>query len=219
MTYLRTALASDLADLNEVCVRTAAYGRGLTSQMSRPELVGAVYADPYLLHDPASCLVLVSAAGDDGEAGAGQDSERVLGYVVGTLDTLAFRQWFTRDYAPARLEELGLADEGEDPASLTDTDRSYLRLLRAPAPEPAPWLGRYPAHLHIDLLEPVRRQGWGRRLVETWADRARARGAAGLHLGVGAGNTGAIAFYEAIGLQRIGQDGGGVTMARSLRQD
>jgi len=179
VTFLRTAVASDLAALNEICVRTAAYGRDITPQMSRPELVGAVYADPYLLHDPASCFVLASGSGDEAEAGAGQGRGRALGYVVGTLDTLAFRQWFTGEYAPARLEELGLAAAGEDPESLTPTDRSYLRLLRAPAPEPAPWLGRYPAHLHIDLLEPVRRQGWGRRLVEAWIDHARERGAAG----------------------------------------
>lgn len=126
-------MASDLAALNEICVRTAAYGRDITPQMSRPELVGAVYADPYLLHDPASCFVLASGSGDEAEAGAGQGRGRALGYVVGTLDTLAFRQWFTGEYAPARLEELGLAAAGEDPESLTPTDRSYLRLPRARA--------------------------------------------------------------------------------------
>ncbi|WP_235931428.1 MULTISPECIES: GNAT family N-acetyltransferase [Actinomyces] len=213
--YLRRARIGDLTALNEICVRTAAYGRDISTQMSRPELVGAVYADPYVLHDPASCFV-VACAGDDDEAPAGAGGEAVLGYVVGTLDTAAFRQWFTGQYAPARLSELGLADEARDPLSLAETDRKYLRLLRAPVPQPAAWLERYPAHLHIDLLEPVRRRGWGRRLVEAWTEHARQKGAVGLHLGVGADNTGSIAFYQAIGLTRIGQDEGGVTMARSL---
>ncbi|WP_172192982.1 GNAT family N-acetyltransferase [Actinomyces faecalis] len=218
MRYLRQARSGDLAALNEICVRTAAYGSDVTSQMSRPELVGAVYADPYLLCDPASCFV-VSGAGDDDGAPAGAEGEVVLGYVVGTLDTAGFRRWFAGEYAPARLAELGLAEETADPSSLTARDRSCLRLLRAPAPDPEPWLGRYPAHLHIDLLEPVRRQGWGRQLVEAWVGHARASGVAGLHLDVGADNTGAIAFYEAIGLQRIGQDDDGVTMARSLAEE
>ena len=64
---------------------------------------------------------------------------------------------------------------------------------------------RWPAHLHIDLLPATRGRGVGARLVTTWMERLRALGVAGCHLQTMAENTGAIAFFEAVGFRRHGE--------------
>ena len=67
------------------------------------------------------------------------------------------------------------------------------------------WDERWPAHLHIDLLPECRGRGAGARLVRGWLDHLRDQGIAGCHLQTMAENTGAIAFFEAMGFQRHGR--------------
>lgn len=48
-----------------------------------------------------------------------------------------------------------------------------------------PLCAQYPAHLHINLAPPFRSRGLGARLVDAFAARARAAGAAGMHVVTG----------------------------------
>lgn len=48
-----------------------------------------------------------------------------------------------------------------------------------------PFCAQYPAHLHINLAPAFRSRGVGAQLVETFAARARAAGAAGMHVVTG----------------------------------
>jgi ribosomal protein S18 acetylase RimI-like enzyme len=63
---------------------------------------------------------------------------------------------------------------------------------------------RYPAHLHIDLLPSARGVGAGARLLRGWLDELRDAGTRGCHLQTLHENTGAIAFFEAMGFRREG---------------
>ena len=72
-----------------------------------------------------------------------------------------------------------------------------------------PNTAQYPAHLHIDLLPETQGQGLGRRLIETLFAELRRRGVKGLHLGMNPENTGAAAFYERLGMQRLPSEDGG----------
>lgn len=63
----------------------------------------------------------------------------------------------------------------------------------------------YPAHLHINLLPVARGQGVGARLVRRWLDQLRLDGVPGCHLQTMAENTGAVAFFEAMGFRRHGE--------------
>lgn len=56
----------------------------------------------------------------------------------------------------------------------------------------------------IYLLHPAQGGGFGRRLMQAAIDRARARGAKRLLLGVWSINTAALAFYARIGFERVG---------------
>ena len=64
---------------------------------------------------------------------------------------------------------------------------------------------RWPAHLHIDLLPVARGVGAGRRLIQVYFELLRGRGITGCHLQTMAENTGAIAFFAAVGFRSHGE--------------
>jgi ribosomal protein S18 acetylase RimI-like enzyme len=76
--------------------------------------------------------------------------------------------------------------------------------LRRRLPPVRVWDQRWPAHLHVDLLPEARGRGAGARLVHGWLDTLRGRAVPGCHLQTMAENTGAIAFFEAMGFERRG---------------
>jgi len=66
------------------------------------------------------------------------------------------------------------------------------------------WDERWPAHLHVNLLPELRRQGAGRRLVTEWLESLRARGVPGCHLQTTAENSRAVSFFETMGFEKHG---------------
>jgi GNAT superfamily N-acetyltransferase len=67
-----------------------------------------------------------------------------------------------------------------------------------------PLTARYPAHLHINLAPAYRSRGLGARLIEAFAARAAAAGAAGMHVVTGAGMRN-VRFYERCGFAERGR--------------
>ncbi len=57
--------------------------------------------------------------------------------------------------------------------------------------------------MHIDLLERVRGQGVGRRMMEQLMNRLHERGSPGAHLCVSVLNTPALGFYERLGFHEL----------------
>jgi ribosomal protein S18 acetylase RimI-like enzyme len=88
--------------------------------------------------------------------------------------------------------------------------------MHTPVRTPQEVTAAYPSHLHVDLLPRLQGQGWGRRLVDTLVERLRAAGSTGLHLGVATANTGAQAFYRAVGFTELADDGVSVVFAMPL---
>jgi GNAT superfamily N-acetyltransferase len=64
----------------------------------------------------------------------------------------------------------------------------------------APLMGRFPAHLHINLEAHFRSQGIGAALIEAFAERAKRAGAAGMHAVTGKGLRN-VGFYERCGFR------------------
>ena len=182
---IRRYQAGDRDDVYDVCVRTGAAGQDARGRYSSDDLLGDIYAGPYLHIAPEHAYVL-----DNGT--------RAVGYVIGTPSTpefvAAFRsQWLPRmrgrydppDGSPASEEERKLAD-------LFDPEQ----MLR---PELAP----YPAHLHINLLPDYQGAGHGRALMAVFLASAAAAGASSCYLVVRAANTGALRFYDKLGWRRV----------------
>lgn len=194
---IRTAEPRDRDALYDVCVKCGDAGKDASALLADPELLGAVYVGPYLALEPATCLTL--------------DLVGPAGYALGTPDTAAFQARAEREWWPA------LRARYPRGSGSRELDAALVDEIWSPPVAPDDVVERWPAHLHIDLLERARGGGWGRRLMaELMASLADA-GATGVHLMVATENVDAIGFYRVLGFDTVAETGDAQVMARSLR--
>jgi ribosomal protein S18 acetylase RimI-like enzyme len=199
---IRAALDSDIPYLYEICLKTGDSGKDASSLYHDPCLLGQYYAAPYLFYDKSLCF----AVEQDGIP---------RGYILAAADTAAFNRWMEAEWLPPlrrRYAQPFPVEKIHSPheARLIETIR---RVLETTLPS---WLADYPAHFHIDLLPQMQGAGWGRKLMERLEAELRARKVPGVHLGVGAANTGAAAFYRKLGYFPLVIEDWGVVMGKSL---
>jgi ribosomal protein S18 acetylase RimI-like enzyme len=202
MVTVRPYEPFDLPGMYRVCLATGDSGRDARNLYRNPDLLAHIYAGPYPIADPGLSFV----AADDGG---------VLGYIVATADTPGFETWLEDNWWPG-LRERYPRELAADPGDGTE---DWLRVAHLHDTRPAPdeLYERYPAHLHIDILPRGQGAGLGRRLFRTLMEALRSREAPGLHLGVGSGNPGALAFYKAVGMTEARRTPRGSTMVIDLR--
>lgn len=63
---------------------------------------------------------------------------------------------------------------------------------------------RYPAHLHVNLIEDARGRGIGAQLIEKFCTEARRRGAPGVHVVTTSGMRN-VSFYNRVGFEERGR--------------
>jgi len=197
---IRRFTPADAAAVDEICVRTGDAGGDARGRYSTDTLLPDVFARPYWTLEPDFAFVL-----DDGD--------RAVGYVLGTPDTAAFVRAYRERWIPAtaaRLPAPGAADGPPGP------DDELLGLHHHPERMLVPGLADFPAHLHIDLLPAHQGAGHGRALIERIAAAFTDAGAAGVHVGVAAGNTAALAFYARVGFVPLGLPEPPVSLGRRL---
>lgn len=145
---------------------------------------------PYVGISPETCHVL-----DDG-------SGRVVGYCVGTADTVAFAQRW-RDTWIHEIDDTILfprpGGQIVDPAGQNDVvERLRDSVYNARCSMLQDWpkvLQDFPAHLHIDIIPEYQRRGFGRLLIRAFFNSAK-EGAYGVHIDMLKTNANALAFYH-----------------------
>src|SRR5829696_8758007 len=137
----------DLPGVYRVCLLTGAGGSDASSLHADPDLLGHVWAGPYLAFPQAVTRVL-------------RDESGVTGYCLAVPDTAAFERWVDEVWLPP-LRRRHPAGSGATAADAALVDR-----LHRPIHTDAAVLARHPAHLHVDLLPRLQGQGWGRRVVD-----------------------------------------------------
>ncbi|WNI31365.1 GNAT family N-acetyltransferase [Streptomyces sp. ITFR-6] len=192
----------DLPGMYRVCLLTGDSGRDATALYGDPDLLPHIYAGPYPAADPG--LTFVAA-----------DERGVLGYIVATADTHAFDGWLEEHWWPS-LRHRYPRPLAEDPGDGTKDWQCVAHIHRPGPPEPEALYARYPAHLHIDILPRGQGAGLGRRLMDALLTALCERGVRGLHLGVGAGNPGAHAFYLRLGFTEAERQEWGSVMVMDL---
>jgi ribosomal protein S18 acetylase RimI-like enzyme len=181
---IRRYAPADFDDVSDVCLRTSDNGEDGTGLFASDQLVADIFARPYVLFDPEHAFVL-----DTGE--------RVSGYVICAADTARFVERYRAEWLP------GFAQKYVHVTPPSTRDEEMRDLGFRPERMLIPEVDRYPAHLHIDLLSPFRRQGWGRALIATLVSTLRAERVRGLHLTMDPANIMARAFYDQIGFQLL----------------
>lgn len=182
---IRPYRSGDRDAMYDVCLRTADAGRDATSLYADPDLMGDLFAGPYAYLAPDFAFVV-----DNGD--------RVVGYVVGVPDTVAFVEQWRERWLP-----LVGAKHPAPVGAPTNPDEVMARLMHWPERMIVPELADYPAHLHIDLLPGYQRSGLGRRLIHTLLDALHANGVPRVHLGMATTNKPARAFYDRVGFHEI----------------
>jgi ribosomal protein S18 acetylase RimI-like enzyme len=182
---IRPYRPADRDDVYDVCLRTADSGGDATGLYQNPDLMGDLFAGPYVYLAPDFAFVL-----DDGE--------RVSGYVLGVPDTAKFAQQLRDEWLP-----LVGAKHPAPAGPPANRDEEMRELLHQPELMVNPHLADYPAHLHIDLLPAYQRSGWGRKLIVTLLTALRAAGVARVYLAMLTTNTAAGMFYERLGFHEL----------------
>jgi ribosomal protein S18 acetylase RimI-like enzyme len=184
VTTMHPGTVHDLPGAYRVCLLTGAGGEDASALHDDPDLLGHVWAGPYLAFPEAVTRVL-------------HDGRGVAGYCLAVPDTRAFERWVAQVWLPP-LQARHPRGSGSTPADAALVERLY-----GPTSADAGLLGSHPAHLHVDLLPRLQGQGWGRRVVETVLDALGTAGATGVHLGVDEDNSAAQGFYERLGFTRL----------------
>jgi ribosomal protein S18 acetylase RimI-like enzyme len=198
MPHVRRATIHDLPGVYRVCLLTGDSGKDATALAKDPDLLGHLYVGPYVVGEPDLSLVVADDAG-------------VAGYCLAASDTRAFEAWARAEWWPALRSNHELP-----PADDTSFDAGLIRELHEPPAAEDEVVERYPAHLHIDLLERVRGAGFGRALVTEQLAQLRNRGATGVHLDVAADNENAIGFYRHLGFAPVFERSASFVMAMTL---
>lgn len=184
MITLRPYQDSDLDALYEICLVTGDAGKDASPLHNDRQLVGHIYSAPYGIFEPDNVFVA-------------EDELGVAGYIVGTYDTLAFAEKLEASWWPVLRERYA------DPGGLTPADLQRVESIMRPHEAPADLVARYPAHIHMNLLERLRGQGVGTRLLSAWRDQAKANGVKWIHLGASRSNEGGVAFWTKSGFDPL----------------
>ncbi len=184
MVTLRPFAPGDLDALYHICLVTGDSGQDATALHTDGQLIGHIYAAPYAVLEPEHVLVA-------------EDEQGVAGYLVGTHDTRAFEQRLETEWYPPLRARYATAE------GLTPADKARVEVIMTPHTAPEAVVGTHPAHIHMNLLPRLRGQKVGTRLLQRWAEGARAAGVPGIHLGASAQNPGGIAFWTAVGFTPI----------------
>lgn len=193
MLEIRRYHESDEAAVRRICLLTGDDGGDGTALYADADLLSDVFAIPYTVIDPELCFVAVDPDAD-------KPAGRVVGYIVGTVDTPGYVERYLAQWLPR------VRDRHQEPPQMpdrvNDPQGAITWRLHHPAFDPRV-VGDYPAHLHINLLPEAQGKGGGRALMEAFLNSAREHGAEAAHLNVSLTNTNARAFYAHVGFEPL----------------
>ena len=151
-------------------------------------LLELLYNDYYTETEPENCFVAVN------------DADEAVGYIICAADYKSFRRRFMKFYMP-EIRALGL--------------KYYIQAFMDIMGH-AIYAPKYPAHLHINVLNVCQGQGTGTKLMDALKDELRKNGKKGLMLSCAADNDGAIRFYKRNNFKVLSVMAGGCIMAVEL---
>jgi ribosomal protein S18 acetylase RimI-like enzyme len=182
---IRAYQTGDRDAVYDVAVRTGAAGQDARGRYSTDDLIGDIYAGPYLQLEPEHAYVL-----DNGS--------RPVGYVIGTASTTGYVAAYRDRWLPLMRQRY----QPPEGPPVTDEERKLADMFN-PEFMLVDGLAPYPAHLHINLLPGYQGGGFGRAMMSAFLASVAAAGVTSCHLAVRPANTAALGFYARLGWQRL----------------
>jgi GNAT superfamily N-acetyltransferase len=199
VTRIRPFEPADLEACYAISLATGFEGGDASHLYRDPKMMGHIYVAPYALLEPALALVV-------------QDGDGVAGFAVGTADTVAWEARLEREWWPSLRRQY--ADPIDVPPADRTPDQRRAFMIHHPEKTPAAIAGKFPAHLHLNLLPRTQRRGVGSALVTAWLEKA---GAHAVHVGVNRANGGAVRFWAAHAFEALTVPGRTLWMGRARR--
>jgi len=122
MLTFRKAVPQDEEALYAICLATGDAGKDASHLYGDGQLVGSIYAVPYLHLCPDSAFIA-------------EDGEGVCGYIVGATDTAAYEEKLEQAWWPKLRELHPLAEEAAEP--LPEEHRKRVAFIHQPSRMPA----------------------------------------------------------------------------------
>ncbi|KDQ64619.1 hypothetical protein JAAARDRAFT_28259 [Jaapia argillacea MUCL 33604] len=195
MTLLiRPSTPSDELAVSHICLVTADAGKSAEPLHIHPELPGLVYAVPYI-HLPTTFGFVLQV----------EETREVVGYVVGTRDSREYEKVAREQWWPPIQERYPL--DGPGKLEGKEGDEHYFKLVHDMHVAPDKCHDFSPAHIHINILEPYRGKGWGRRMIGKAVELLRGEGFTAVWLGIDPRNEEAKKFYLRIGFKLLEGEG------------
>ena len=185
---LRAANIADLPELRRICLETGDSGKDATHLHKLPELVGDIYVAPYVIHEPNFAYALLA-------------ENKVVGYLMGVLDTKSFENILVEKYWPiakAKYEQIDF--------EITPSDQELLAELDKQGFSNQELIKKYPSHLHIDIVESHQSAGYGKSMIAFLLSELKQAGSSGVHLHMSASNDRARVFYKKFGFIEVFED-------------
>ncbi|MEI6649063.1 MAG: GNAT family N-acetyltransferase [Actinomycetes bacterium] len=185
---IRRAQASDRDRMYEICLKTGDFGQDASPLFRHGEMLGDIYAGPYLEFEPDLCFLLCK-------------NEEVLGYAIAARDSRVFATRVDEKWWP-----MVRAKYHDKLDILNENERRLWEIIARPFEVNPELMDKYPSHLHIDLIGTAQGQGLGRVLMEHLLAALKGADTCGVHLGVAKLNVYGIKFYEKTGFIRLAED-------------
>ena len=195
---LRAANTADLPELLRVCLETGDSGKDATHLHNLPELVGDIYVAPYVIHEPDFAYALLA-------------ENKVVGYLLGVLDTESFEKVLVDKYWPVAKAKYQQID-----FEITPSDQELLAELDKQGFSDEEITKNYPSHLHIDIVELHQGAGYGKSMIAYLLNELKQAGSSGVHLHMSASNDRARVFYKKFGFIEVIEDANECIMGLTL---
>lgn len=154
------------------------------------ELVAALYCEHYLEYEGEHCFVVAD------------HNDRAVGYVICAPNYKKFaREFKANKFAKVRA-----------------ISRKEIFLKRLEFFAMKTFLGNYPAHLHINILDGYQRLGLGHKLINRLLLHLDTMGVSKLHLGCSASNDKGVGFYKKFGFHIINKISGTILFGIDIRE-
>lgn len=186
MPYIRQMRPSDLKEVEYICRMTA--GPGCRKDPVAGYRIARMYSTYYVRECHEYSFVLVD------------ESDNVVGYILCEPDYKRFRRVYRKKDVP-EIKKLN--------------KKSGQQAWFFPVPYTV-YGRKYPAHLHINILDEYQNMGFGAKLMDTLMQDLKRRGIKGVMLETDLTNTGAIRFYERLGFETLSAKNDTVKMAKKI---